>query len=237
MTTALTYAQRALASSIFDLGAIKFGAFKIKRHEKFPDEPLSPIFLNLRTPENPKPGPLTPDVLRMAGMEYDLCLRRASVRYDAVASVPRAGDPFVESLLGVLDLPVPCIRLEKTDDVGDGTRAVTSVADRAKCPPDSTVLVVDDLITGADTKMEAVSVLTNARFVVTDIVVLVDREQGGREELGKEGITLHSVFTLSALLGYCLESGRISQSQRAQVAEYFRYVRGEISAEEYRTFL
>ncbi len=30
--------------------------FKLKLHETNPDEPRSPIFLNIRTPNNPKPG-------------------------------------------------------------------------------------------------------------------------------------------------------------------------------------
>ena len=35
---------------------------------------------------------------------------------------------------------------------------------------------------------------------VTDVVVLIDREQGGPQHLAKNGLKLHAAFTLSALL-------------------------------------
>lgn len=38
---------------------------------------------------------------------------------------------------------------------------------------------------------------------VTDVVVLIDREQGGPQHLAKNGLRLHSAFTLSALLKVC----------------------------------
>ena len=37
-----------VADTLFDLGVIKFGAFRLKLHEKNPDAPLSPIYVNLR---------------------------------------------------------------------------------------------------------------------------------------------------------------------------------------------
>lgn len=41
----LTEAQERLCSQLFDIGAIKFGSFKLKLHEKNPEAPLSPIYI------------------------------------------------------------------------------------------------------------------------------------------------------------------------------------------------
>ena len=39
----LTNSQKQVANRIYDREAVKFGAFKLKLHEKNPDAPLSPI--------------------------------------------------------------------------------------------------------------------------------------------------------------------------------------------------
>lgn len=38
-----------LARALFEAGAVKFGAFRLKSHEKNLNLPLSPIYLELRT--------------------------------------------------------------------------------------------------------------------------------------------------------------------------------------------
>lgn len=48
---------------------------------------------------------------------------------------------------------------------------------------------------------------------VTDVVVLIDREQGGPQHLAKNGLRLHSAFTLSALLKVGV--GRVRHGIRA----------------------
>ena len=69
-----------------------------------------------------------------------------------------------------------------------------------KFVPGETVVVLDDLVTTGGSKMEAIAPLPEAGLKVTDVVVLVDREQGGRGELAARGLALHSVLTLSTLL-------------------------------------
>lgn len=71
-----TQAEEDLALKLFDIGAVQFGEFKLKLHEKNPDAPLSPIFFNFRTPDNPKPGPLTDEVLDLVGKVVDSSWRR-----------------------------------------------------------------------------------------------------------------------------------------------------------------
>ena len=46
-------AQERLAERLYEEEVIKFGNFKLKLHGKNPEAPLSPIFFNLRTEDNP----------------------------------------------------------------------------------------------------------------------------------------------------------------------------------------
>ncbi len=92
-------AGRLLADALFEVGAVKFGDFRIKLHEKHPDAPLSPYFFNLRTPDNPKPGPLGRDQLIQIGSAFflDLILGR-NLPHDVICGIPNAGDPLARGL-------------------------------------------------------------------------------------------------------------------------------------------
>ncbi|HLC44175.1 MAG TPA: hypothetical protein VJK08_03575, partial [Patescibacteria group bacterium] len=82
------------------------------------------------------------------------------------------------------------------------------------------VLLVDDLITMADTKLEAVKAINDAERAVEAIVVLVDREQGGAAILEEMGIGLVAVFTLTELLDLYVDAGFITPEDRADVQSY-----------------
>ena len=67
--------------------------FILKLHEKS-DAPLSPIFLNLRTPDNPKPGPLTPEIVNLAASCMQALELEKRLTFDAIVGVPQAGELF-----------------------------------------------------------------------------------------------------------------------------------------------
>ena len=84
------------------------------------------------------------------------------------------------------------------------------------------VVVVDDLITTAHSKLAAIERLENSGLVVKDVVVLVDRGQGGKEELSGKGYTLHSVVTLQQMLDLYVETSRLTKDEAQKVIDYLR---------------
>lgn len=97
----LTERPRELARCIFQIGAFKDKSqspdgrgFKLKLHEKQPDAPLSPFYLNLRTPDNPKPGPLDVMIVKKIGLQLFAFAETLGLQYTHIAGVPRAGQPF-----------------------------------------------------------------------------------------------------------------------------------------------
>lgn len=57
-------------------------------------------------------------------------------------------------------------------------------------------------------------------IVVTDTIVVVNREQGGAANIEQNGIRFHSLFTLSQLLGFLKEAGKIDDTIVESVAKY-----------------
>lgn len=191
--------------------------FLLQLHEKNPEAPLSPYFFNLRTVDNPKPGPLDQTLIdTMAECLYTLALQEGLL-YDCVAGVPNAGDPPALAF-SKIQSPVPCLKLIKGEVAGK--RAIVSL--EGDLPATGIiVLLVDDLITAAGSKLMAIKFLQeNYGLVIKDVLVLIDREQGGRKELARLGYNLHSIFTQTELFALYAEHGKISPQFHATIQAY-----------------
>lgn len=220
--------QEVIARAIWDVGAFKTidhptavqrgneRGFLLKSHEKNPELPLSPFYINLRTPDNPKPGPLTLDIVVLVAKMMRTMVDQRGVDYNVVAGIPNAGDPFAQQFAAFAPA-MPLIRLDKGAD--EGKRRILGVLS-GTVVMGQTAIVVDDLITKADSKFEAIASLESEGLHVRDIVVLIDREQGGTQELAKEGYILHSVFRISDLLRFYHDEELISPAAFEQAAQY-----------------
>lgn len=194
----------ALADAIFDSGAIKFGNFRLKLHEERPDAPLSPLYIDLRVLRS------HPDQMDVAVAAYrDLI---ASLPGDLLADVPMAATPFVAILSHLTRIPQITPRQPKGHGSGasiDGT-----------FQPGQTAILIDDLVTKAESKLEAARVLEAAGLVVHDIVVLVDREQGGAEQIAAAGYRLHAATTLTDLLTTYERTNRLDRTTADRIRAY-----------------
>ena len=136
----------------------------------------------------------------------------AGLRFDRIAALPYGGLPIGQAVSLASGRPLIYPRREAKDY---GTKKLIEGTYTAG----ETVVVLDDLVTTGDSKIEAIQPLAEAGLKVTDVVVLVDREQGGREELASRGLALHSVLTLSQLLDCLVRHGRVDSAVRTDVRE------------------
>jgi len=202
-----------LADMLFACGAVKFGSFRMKIHEQNPDAPKSPHYFNLRVPENN--GPLTADLVGRIGLQLHQMAQQNGIEYDLVAGLPKAGDPFA-SVVSVLAEKPRLKLIKETDGSRRWIDCVDADAEELSAIKNKTVLVVDDLVTGADTKLEGARVLRNSGLIVHDVVVLIDRRPSGEDALAHEELRLHAVFTQAELLNHYLASGAITPDQHAR---------------------
>ncbi len=215
---ALNPEKSSLADELYQIGAIRFGAFELKLHEKNPNAPLSPIFLNFRTPQNPKPGPLNAGIINKIGSLF--VPEVINFNFHRVVGVPRAGDPIAAVLVEKLGSKgVTQIWLNKSSNPQG--RKIDAISGGIYYSGER-VLVVDDLITVADSKVEAFHVLERAGLEVAYLMVIVDREQGGSEQLQRAGYNVGHLFSLKELVQYYLSRSLITASQAEQVNDYLK---------------
>jgi len=178
-----------LALALHEAGCVQFGQFKLKSGL------ISPIYVDLRLLVS------QPRLLRRVGQV--LAERAQTFKYDVLAAIPYAALPIGVVVSLALDMPLVYPRKEVKDY---GTeRSVEGAFERGQ-----TVLLIDDLITRGHSKLEAIAPLEAAGLNVKDILVLVDREQGGVEELDAHGYAVHAVLTLVQILDALVGTGKLT---------------------------
>ena len=198
--------RAALTLALADIGAIQFGTFTLASGK------TSPIYVDLRLLAS------HPEVLRQVAHAYAELIRRELGIHSSSSTLRLAAIPYAALPIGTavaLELGLPLIYPRKEVKAHGTARPI-----EGKFQPGERALVLDDLITTGGSKLAAIEPLEAAGLVVRDVVVLIDREQGGGDELAEAGYRLHAVLRLSEMLDLLVEAGRISASQRDQVVAF-----------------
>ena len=88
--------------------------------------------------------------------------------------------------------------------------------------PGSCCLVVEDVITTGSSVLDTKKVLQEVGVTVSHVVVLLDREQSGRDNIVREGVTCLCAMTLSQLMGYLVEAGKVSSDVVLSVETFIK---------------
>ncbi|MFP3897487.1 MAG: orotidine-5'-phosphate decarboxylase [Anaerolineales bacterium] len=190
---------RTLARGLFEAGCVRFGDFVLHSGAH------SPVYVDLR---------------RLVGhprllVEVAQCYGRLlhSLRFDRMAAIPTAGLPIGTAV--ALETGYPLIYPRRRAKSYGTQRLV-----EGEYAAGDHVVVLDDLITSGGSKMEAIEPLEAEDMVVKDVVVLIDREQGGAEILAEHGYHLHALFTLRELVKMLAQDNRISLDEERRVLDY-----------------
>lgn len=182
----------SLANNLLEAGCIKFGEFTLKSGLK------SPIYIDLRQIIS------HPKLLANVAQAYIPLI--SILQFSRIAGLPYAAIPIATAISLAGNYPMIYPRKEVKSY---GTKAEIE----GEYHEGETVLVIDDLATTGGSKFEAIEKLTSAGLVVKDVVVLVDRQSGAKESLEQAGYSMHAVLTISQLLNYWEEQGKVERDK------------------------
>lgn len=190
-----------LIVKLYDIGAVKFGEFKLKSGI------MSPIYIDLRVTVS------YPEVLKMvAEAMWD---KIKDTNFDVMCGVPYTALPIATAISITYNKPM-IMRRKEVKDYG------TKKAIEGHFTPGQTCLVVEDLVTSGMSVFETIDPLQHEGLVVKDVIVLVDREQGGKKHLQEKGFNLYSVLTISEMLETLAATGKLDSEMVAKVKEFIK---------------
>lgn len=73
--------------------------------------------------------------------------------------------------------------------------------------PTARVVIIEDVVTTGASTLKAIEGALHAGFTIVKVLALVDRQEGGREELQKSGSDLESIYTTEDLLRVAHQPG------------------------------
>lgn len=117
---------------------------------------------------------------------------------DAVGGLTLGADPIIGAMLalaGMEDLELKGLIVRKQAKSHGTQSLVEGPAEKG-----DRVVVIEDVVTTGGSSMKAIDEIRKLGCTVSRVLALVDREQGGAENLKEIGCRLESVFSIQELL-------------------------------------
>ncbi len=194
---------RDVILEMFKIGAIRFEPVQLKSGL------ISPYYNNLRILSS------YPRLLRaVAGVMADT-MESAGLKPDIVVGIAEAGIPLGVALSQYTGIPGGYVR---SAPKAHGTKRMVE----GVWPEGGTAVLVDDVVSDGASKLEVVGHLHDAGLKVSDIVVLVDRGQGGPQAMARHGLTCHAAVTMDDVLRVLHSEGLITARQVEESQRFMR---------------
>jgi uridine monophosphate synthetase len=183
----------------YKLGIIKFGRFTLKSGIE------SPFYVDLR------PLSSDPKILKLLA-NYLLDMLPLD-NFDLICGVPYAALPMATAMS--LESYIPLIIKRKEAKQYGTKKIIEGIYTKGQ-----NCLLVEDVITSGASLLETIPEIENEGITVSDIVVVLDRQQGGKEILESKGFRVHTLFTISEVCSMLKEEGHLTVEEVERINEF-----------------
>jgi orotate phosphoribosyltransferase len=185
-----------LCQILLKIGAIRFGTFKLTTGK------ISPYYIDLRI------VPSFPDAFqKVCGFYLNIINKDVGNRnFDRIAGIPTAGIAFASLIANHFKKPFLYVR--KRERLHGRRRRIEGIL-----MPGERVLLIDDLVTTGSSLKNAVAAIRAEGGVINNAVLLLDREEGGKEKLAKNQVTLNCLLRISEAARKLYQIEAISKEQ------------------------
>jgi len=195
-----------VANALYSSGCVKFGVFKIKSGA------ISPYYIDLaRLLSSPEQLCVVAEVAAEQVRQI-----MVSDRIDKLASIELKGALIVPSIACKVNLPCVVVRKEEK------AYGVTGRIAGADVSKGDNILFFDDVVSEGLSKVEGIKPLQELGANVKHLLVVVNREQGGKENLEKLGFRVHALAKISEIVNSLYQNKHIPKEQADKVLGYVK---------------
>lgn len=191
--------REELVNRLFEINAVKFGEFKLKSGI------MSPVYIDLRVIVS------YPEILKAVGEA--MWEKVKDLKFDLLCGVPYTALPIATAISLEHNIPM-IMRRKEVKDYG------TKKAIEGAFTVGQQVLVVEDLVTSGSSVFETIEPLELEGLKTSDVIVMLDREQGGKKHISEKGKNLHSVITMSELVDTLEKNNKLDTQTVQKVKEF-----------------
>ena len=195
-----------IADALYLSGCLKFGSFKIKSGA------TSPYYIDLARVLS---DPQQLCVIAKAASEKIKQIM-ATDKIDKLASIELKGALIAPSI--ACNLNLPCIIVRKEDKAYGVTGRIAG----ADVNTGDNILFFDDVVSEGLSKIEGIKPLQELGANVKHLLVVVNREHGGKEKLEKLGYQVHALAKISDIVDSLSRDKHISKEQADKVLDYVK---------------
>ncbi|WP_234110701.1 orotidine-5'-phosphate decarboxylase [Chryseobacterium sp. R2A-55] len=193
--------KRKFFLECYKLGIVKFGRFTLKSGIE------SPFYVDLR--------PLASDPKILKDLANYLLDMLPLDNFDLICGVPYAALPMATAMS--LESYIPLIMKRKEAKTHGTKKLIEGIFSKGQ-----NCLLVEDVITSGKSLLETIPEIENEGISVSDIVVVLDRQQGGREMLESKGYHVHTLFTISEVCEILQEEGLLMSEDVERINDFLR---------------
>lgn len=183
----------------YNLDIIKFGRFTLKSGIE------SPFYVDLR--------PLASDPKILKDLANYLLDILPLDNFDLICGVPYAALPMATAMS--LESYLPLIIKRKEAKQHGTKKLIEGIYQKGQ-----NCLLVEDVITSGKSLLETIPEIEDEGLMVSDIVVVLDRQQGGKELLESKGYRVHTLFTITEICQLLKEEGKLTEDDVDRINDF-----------------
>jgi len=188
-----------LVDELYKIGCFKFGSFKLKSGM------VTPFYIDLRLLIS------YPDLLQK--IAEALWNKMESLAFDRICGVPYNALPLATAISLKHHIPMLLKRKEQKDY---GTKKQIE----GLFHEGETCVIVEDVIVSGKSILETIEPIEDSGLKVEHVFVIVDRQQGGKQILEKQGLVVTPLLTVAEIFHHLRLKGKVSSHEVEMIKKF-----------------